>query len=99
MHTLPVLETRPPSALEPSSPAEELTLLELLELFAAEDAAEPASVRRTLRSSIGRLRSSAARLGMVVQGWSRRAAQWGAVPGRPGPRSSRSSQFTGGRAQ
>jgi hypothetical protein len=92
VRTLPVLETRPPSALEPSAPADELTLLELLELFAPEDpAAASASSRRPLRSS-------ASRLAAVVQGWSRRAAQWGAVPGMPGLRGSRSAQIAGAEA-
>jgi hypothetical protein len=91
--TLPVLEIRPPSAPEPSSRADELTLSELLELFAPEDpAAAPASTRSSLRSA-------AARLGAVVQGWSRRAAQWGAVPGMPGLRGDRSSQLATGQGE
>ena len=81
MSTLPVLVTRPTSALDEVPADAELSLATLLELFAPDEPGA-APVHRSLRSH-------AARLGAWVQAQSRRAAAWGAVPAVPVVRASR----------
>jgi hypothetical protein len=73
VNTLQVLDSRPSSRLDPAPADAELSLAALLELFAPDGSDAP--TRRSLRSSVARLCAS-------VQLLSRRAAEWGAVPGR-----------------
>ncbi len=76
MYPLPALVAPPTSPAVPV--AEDVSLADLLDLFAVE---ESAPARRSLRSSASRLRTR-------VQASSRRAARWGAVrPGTPVTRS------------
>jgi hypothetical protein len=67
---------RPSSHPRPVPADEELSLAELLALFASEEVVDTTSMRHSLRSS-----------GALLRGWaqdsSRRAARWGAVAGRP----------------
>jgi hypothetical protein len=79
VNTLPALLTRPPSSPHPVPVDQELDLAALLDLFSPEDPAV-APARRSLRSAAGRLLDG-------VQGWSERAARWGAVPAVPAGRS------------
>jgi hypothetical protein len=89
--TLPVLVTRPTSALDEVPADAELSLATLLELFTPDEPGA-ASARRSLRSHT-------AELGAWVQAQSRWAAAWGAVPAVPIVRASRSALVTTGDAK
>ncbi|MGY1691103.1 hypothetical protein [Geodermatophilus sp. SYSU D01105] len=74
MNAPPALATRPSTPPAPTGAEDELTLTALLDLFSPEESAvAPRSLRRSLRTSVARLRP-----------WTRdlveRAALWGAGP-------------------
>ena len=74
MNASPELATRPSSPLAPLPADDELGLADLLDLFTADEPADPPAELQSLRSAVAALRARA-------QEWLRRATAWGAGPG------------------